>query len=392
MRRRELVQALSIAGAVPLAALHAPARAAGVVRQLYPGMSLPALLAASGEGDVIEVMPGTHLAQVGVVTQRVLTIRGVGTTRPVLNANGVSAEGKAILVVRGATDVRIENLEFRGARVPDLNGAGIRFESGVLKVSNCAFFDNEMGILTSQEPNSVLEVRNSEFGWAANSPAVSSPYPPHLLYAGRIKQLFISGCRFHDGLAGHLLKSRAQETIVCYSLLVDGSAGKASYEVDLPEGGMAWLIGNVIGQSALTQNSNIVMYGEETSYLSRHGLYMANNTIVNNRSAGTFVRVSPARLSAGLDARFVNNLLVGTGDVQTGTLAWPTSNKRTTAASLLAPWAFNFRLVTGSPLRGTGSAPGTGGGRSLAPTAEFLIPLGTRAITAPAAWSPGAFQ
>jgi hypothetical protein len=32
------------------------------------------------------------------------------------------------------------------------------------------------------------------------------------------------------------------------------------------------------------------------------------------------------------------------------------------------------------------------GGRSLKPTAEFKRPLGTVAITAPAAWSPGAFQ
>jgi hypothetical protein len=47
----------------------------------------------------------------------------------VLLAAGHSAEDKAILVVRNG-EVRIENIEFRGTRVPDGNGAGIRFERG----------------------------------------------------------------------------------------------------------------------------------------------------------------------------------------------------------------------------------------------------------------------
>jgi hypothetical protein len=56
-------------------------------------------------------------------------IRGVGQ-RPVMLADGKSAEGKAIWVVRGGK-IRIENIEFRGARVDSLNGAAIRFEKGI---------------------------------------------------------------------------------------------------------------------------------------------------------------------------------------------------------------------------------------------------------------------
>jgi hypothetical protein len=390
MNRRQLVHSLALAGLVP--SLPTAARAAGTVRTLYPGMSLSAMLAQCVDDDVIEVMPGLYSAQVGTITQRRLTIRGIGSPRPVFRADGVSAQGKGILVVRNAEKVVIENLEFRGARVPDLNGAGIRFEIGNLVVRNCAFFDNEMGILTAHDPNAVLDVSNSEFGFAANSPAVTSPYPPHLIYVGRIKQFTLTGCYFHDGLAGHLVKSRAQNSIINYNLLVDGPNGKSSYELDLPEGGMAWVIGNVISQSALTQNSTIVTYGEETSTLTQHGLYMANNTLINNRSAGTFVRVSAARLSAGLNMRVVDNLLVGPGSVSTGTTPWTADNRFTTLSSLQAPSSLNFRLLSTSPLRGTGVAPGTGGGRSLAPPAEFQLPRGTTAITAPTKWSPGAFQ
>ena len=45
---------------------------------------------------------------------------------------------------------RIENIEFRGVRVADRNGAGIRFETGRLHVLRCAFFDNENGLLAAQ--------------------------------------------------------------------------------------------------------------------------------------------------------------------------------------------------------------------------------------------------
>lgn len=393
MKRRELIQALGLAGVLPMAGFHAPAQAAGTVRQLYPGMSLAAMLAASGEGDTIEVMPGVHRAQAGVVTQRVLTIRGVGTPRPVFQADGVSAEGKGILVVRNATDVRIQNLAFRGARVPDLNGAGIRFEAGKLTVQRCAFFDNEMGILTGHDPAGVLTVQACEFGQTPRSGTGTPSALSHQLYSGRIQRLNVTGCHFHDGWVGHLLKSRARENLIRYNLLVDGAAGQASYELEFPEGGLAWVVGNVIGQSALTQNPSLVSYGAEASTATVHGLYMAHNTLINDRAAGgTFVRVGAARLAAGLDMRFVNNLLVGTGDVATGSAVWSADNRRTTTASLQAPSKLNFRLVAGSPLIGSGVVPGSAGGRSLKPTAEFKRPLGTVAITAPAAWSPGAFQ
>ena len=109
-----------------------------------PGAADPTMaqaLARADDGDVIEVLPGRYHGDVAVITQRKLTIRGVGA-RPVFVAEGRHAEGKAIWVVRDG-DIQIENIEFRGARVPDLNGAGIRFENGRLRLLRCAFFDNE---------------------------------------------------------------------------------------------------------------------------------------------------------------------------------------------------------------------------------------------------------
>ncbi len=59
-----------------------------------------------------------------------------------LIADGKSAEGKAIWVIRNG-DFHIENIEFRGARASDRNGAGIRFERGKLCLRNCSLpYDN----------------------------------------------------------------------------------------------------------------------------------------------------------------------------------------------------------------------------------------------------------
>ena len=84
--------------------------------------------ASAKDGDTIDILPGEYHADVAVWLQKRLTIRGVGET-PVLKADGRSAEGKAIWVLRNGEFV-IENIAFEGARVDDRNGAGVRFERG----------------------------------------------------------------------------------------------------------------------------------------------------------------------------------------------------------------------------------------------------------------------
>ena len=102
------------------------------------------------DGEVIEIRPGIYRGQPAVWLQNNLVIRGSGE-RPVMEGDGKSAEDKAIWVIRGGA-VHIENIEFRGARVSNGIGAGIRFERGSLTIESCRFTDNEMGILTTNFP------------------------------------------------------------------------------------------------------------------------------------------------------------------------------------------------------------------------------------------------
>jgi hypothetical protein len=91
---------------------------------------------------------------------------------------------------------------------------------------------------------------------------------------------------------------------------MDEKSGNSSYAVDLPNGGLAFLVGNLIQQSEVTENSSIVSYGAEGMRNSSKELYLVNNTIVNNRHAGIFIKASN---NAAVFA--YNNIFAGAGKV-----------------------------------------------------------------------------
>jgi hypothetical protein len=134
----------------------------------------------------------------------------------------------------------------------------------------------------------VLEVEDSEFGEA---PKYYTGALHHLLYVGAIARLSVSGSRFQQGFRGHLIKSRARENSILYNLLVDGTGGSASYELEFPNGGLAWVIGNVIGQSATTDNPDLISYGAEGQRWPDNALYLAHNTLIDDKLDGRFLRV-----------------------------------------------------------------------------------------------------
>lgn len=261
------------------------------------------------DGDTIEVMPGDYVGDVAVLTQQRLHVRGVGT-RPVFLAAGRHAEGKAIWVVRGG-DVTIENIEFRGARVPAQNGAGIRHEQGRLQVIGCSFVDNEMGLLTSNDGDAELVVRDSQFELA---PQRSAGGLTHLLYVGRIRRVEVTGSRFTQGWRGHLVKSRARESRILRNHIVDGPLGEASYEIDLPNGGLALVADNHIGQSARTGNQTMVSFGAEGEAWAQSRLELRGNEFRNDaEGTDALLRIWWERLPATAQARVKGNRLIGPG-------------------------------------------------------------------------------
>jgi hypothetical protein len=380
--------------------LAAPGQAA--TRLVKPGGLAAALLQAA-DGDTLELQAGDYHGEVGTITQKQLSLRGVGG-RAVLHADGKSAEDKAILVVRDG-DVIIDNIEFRGARVRDRNGAGIRFERGRLLVQRCAFFDNENGILAGNVGTAELTIQDSEFGQAP----INTPLP-HLVYVGKIARFELTGSRVSGGQGGHLVKSRARLNLIRYNQLVDGAKGRAAYELEFPNGGLAYVVGNVIGQSANTSNPVLVSFGAEADRAPddrAHGLFMAHNTLISEGLwPGFFVRVH--ELSRPVAKQFFNNLSVGLGVGELSLMDASQGNFTVPRLMLQDADAGLFALHENSWLKGRGVVPKRPAGKTsgemaggaasnpphaaLVPSAEFKLPLGTQSLKAPGHWSPGAYQ
>lgn len=339
------------------------------------------------DGDVIEIMPGEYRGDVAVWKQKRLHIRGVAE-RPVLHADGKVAEGKAIWVIRNG-DIQVENIEFHGARAVDGNGAGIRFEGGRLEVRHCVFIDNQMGLLTGHAADAELIIRGSFF---AQAPRQERPLP-HLLYVGRIARFELSGSRFHQGYRGHLVKTRARRNDIRYNLLYDGPLGEASYELDLPNGGMTFVIGNIIGQSAGTQNPVMIAYGAEGPAWPESALYLSHNTLFSGRLTGTwFLRTFTDRLPPNTEIVGINNITAGIGTFTLSASGSFQGNIPLPPGGLRDPDTLDFRPRGATLLHRITAPAGMLDGLSLMPEAEFSLPLGTRPLTPPQDWLPGALQ
>ena len=371
--------------AVPAAttAPEATASPGGRVLRVGPGQALHTIAAAAAmarDGDTVEIDAGDYPGDVAVWTQDKLTIRATGG-RARLAASGASAEKKAIWVIRGGT-ITVENIEFSGARVPDRNGAGIRFEKGHLSVRNCRFLDNENGILTGGG-EAELDIENSEFGHNGHGDGYS-----HNLYVGPLRRLRVTGSYFHHANVGHLLKSRAAENHILYNRLSDEAGGRASYELEFPDGGIAYVIGNIIEQSATTENATLISFGAEGYKWPKNELYLINNTLIDSRlPGGRFLVVKPG---AGTVHAF-NNLLLGKGPLNIGIDGVFINNSNVDwEAFVLAPH-HDYRIRSTSPLHRTYKTPGSANGIDLAPIREYMHPAATRALlTAPTL--PGARQ
>lgn len=339
------------------------------------------------DGDTVEILSGEYAGDVTVWLQKRLTIRGIGRT-PVLRADSRSAEGKAIWVFRDG-DFVVENIAFEGARVAGLNGAGIRFERGKLTVRRCRFTDNENGLLTANFADNELTIEDSEFSRAPHDRGSLK----HLLYVGRIGRFTLTGSRFHQGFEGHLVKSRARENHISYNLLYDGPDGRAAYELEFPDGGIAYVVGNVIGQSSATTNPAVIAYGAEGSAWSANALYLVHNTLLSDEPTDAwFLRVWSAHLPADTKVVAVNNLTIGPGLFALGARGRFDANFPALTSDLRDSAALDFRLGPDSVLHGAGVVPPVVEGRSLAPEAEFALPIGTMRLAPRNTWTPGAFQ
>jgi len=354
--------------------------------------TIAAAAAASADGDVIEIDAGTY--HEAVIWQHAqLTIRGVGG-RPVIDMTGQAiSNGKGIFVSAGA-DAVFENLELVGASVTDGNGAGLRWEgAGTLAVRDCVFRSNEDGILGGNvgglHPENVATIEGNEF--VDNSRG--TPGQTHSVYFGEADTVTFRGNWSHalypgGSDVGHLFKSRARHNLVLYNRLTSEDT-PSSYELNLPEGGEAYVVGNLIQQRVGGQRIMISFAdGDGTQYPSSQ-LYVANNTFVSE-SAGdaTFVRTIQA------DAKLVltNNLFVGPGTLTNGGMPTLIGNLATQAPGFVDQAMYDYHLAAGSPAIDVGMDPGTSTAMSLLPVQQYVHPRMVESRAAVGVLDVGAYE
>ncbi len=318
----------------------------------------------ASDGDTISIAAGEYSGDVTAWDQNNLLIRGVGG-RAHMRAAGAAAQEKGTWIIRG-NNTTIENIEFSESSVPDQNGAGIRLEGSGLNVRNCYFHDNENGILGPDGGGEVL-VEYSEFARNGYGDGYS-----HNMYILNADKFTIRFCYIHHAKVGHNIKSRARKNLILYNRIMDEKDGTSSYAIDVPDGGLTYIIGNLVQQGPDTENSTIISYGAESLSHPVNNLYIVNNTIVNDRSTGTFIYVN-----RGSSAKIVNNIFSGNGPILSGPADF-FSNLISADPGLKNRVDYIYQLIENSEAIDAGTDPGSGDEFSLTPEFEYIHPANGR--------------
>jgi hypothetical protein len=119
--------------------------------------------------------------------------------------------------------------------------------------------------------------------------------------------------------------------------LDDRPDGEASYELEFPNGGHNVVVGNLIAQSAQTQNPDLLSMGAEARDGMTGSLVLANNTFINAASAhARFVHVWTDRLAGEVPVRMTDNQFVGAGQLHVPP-AWDGGGNRRLDLDAFAP-------------------------------------------------------
>jgi hypothetical protein len=245
------------------------------------------------DNDTVYLDGGVYLNDATKWTKKNLKFIGLGTggNRSILRHTGDIANGKGIFVFEspGVSDnPYIENIVFDGAQVSDANGgngAGIRFQATNITIKNCLFVNCQNGILegNGSVTTSNVTILDSEFennGYQLPNDPTHSGYEHHIYIGASTDTLLVQNCYFHRPRGqANSIKTRAQRSFILYNLIDEEATGYGSWELNIAQGGMNVVIGNVIIQGPSGANHGIVGYDAAVNVLE--DFYFVNNTVIN---------------------------------------------------------------------------------------------------------------
>jgi len=247
---------------------------------------VPSLAAADAkDGDHIRIGPGEYF-DCAVWRANNLVIEG---SAPDASATitDKTCQGKAIFVIAG-NDTTVRNLTLTRARVPDMNGAGIRQEGRNLTVEAVKFINNQDGILGATNPGSRVIIRDSQF----LQNGICAPLCAHGIYINEVDLLRVEHSRFFETRQGHHIKSRALRTEVIGCDIADGNNGNSSFLIEAPNGGSLVVRDNRLEKGPRSENHTAaIIIGAEGATHPTHEIIVENNKFSNDGDYPTvFVR------------------------------------------------------------------------------------------------------
>jgi hypothetical protein len=268
---RTLVLAAVLSAAATASAQPATARFT-IVETGRGYSSLAGAVEAIGDGrGTIRIAPGRYR---DCAVQEAGRIAFVAETAGTAIFDGGICEDKATLVLRGES-AHVEGLVFTHDRVADGNGAGIRIEQGDLSVAYVRFVDSQCGILSAADPNGTISIDHSTFSGLGRHPDGNGA---HSLYIGHYGALRVTNSRFERGTGGHYLKSRSPRIEALNNSFDDSAGTDTNYMIDLPEGAVGRIAGNIFVQGVGKENYGtlIAVHAEQGDHPSA-GLIIEDN-------------------------------------------------------------------------------------------------------------------
>ena len=236
--------------------------------------TLDAAVEAVGDrAATILIAPGVY-HQCTVQTRGTVTFKAVEPGTAIFE--GTVCEDKAALVLRGRGSV-VDGLVFRGYRVDDGNGEGIRSEAGDLTVVNAMFLDSQQGIGggTNDAPRRIV-VDRSTFAGLGQCRTDNCSHSLYLITPGSVS---VTNSRFERGAGGHYAKIRARQVQVDGNSFDDSAGHQTSYLLDLPNGGTGSVRGNTFVQGRDKDNpSTLIAVAAEVRMYPTAGLAIDGNT------------------------------------------------------------------------------------------------------------------
>jgi MYXO-CTERM domain-containing protein len=333
-----------------------------------------AAVAAAVENDVIEIdTTGTYEKDYCVIDKNGLTLKGVGAGRAKIDAKLEGVEvlplGNAIWVI-SADDVKIEKIELTGAKdSTKKTGAGIHQTGKGLTVTDCSIHDNDSGILVDDDPAGEVVVERSELGFNG----IDADDDPGHIAVGKIAKLTLTGSYLHHGVRVTMVKSNAAENHILYNRITSETDGVSRYSVDLPLGGLTYVIGNVFHRAMGDEDTRMILYRQgQGGFNPSKELFVVNNTFVSDKPA---IAIDTSLDTAAGDPLPIvrNNIFAIPG------AADPVSPKEALEAnnfkgdpSFIDQSKFDFHLKEGSMAVDKGAPPEKGAGVDLTPKSEYM--------------------